>query len=306
MMKKLIKLLAITMAVLLVVSACGSNNAFQNSYLFSEYSGVEPMTVSDEDDFSTPGIVRETFSNETDWSLIDKYGTELEKAGFVKEDKSASVEKYFDILWKYTKVNEKAENGQYCDQVIINKYPSDAHFADTIQIQVQMNVFIEGETNKKPEQVDKQENVIPDKESTGEKNALRSAKGYLNSMAFSYSGLVKQLEYEGYTNSEATYAADHCDADWNEQAVESAKDYLNSMAFSYTGLIDQLEYEGYTSSQAKFGADNCNADWNEQAVKSASEYLASGAFSRQELIEQLIYEGFSEKQAEFGVSNNGY
>ena len=239
MMKKLIKLLAITMAVLLVVSACGSNNAFQNSYLFSEYSGVEPMTVSDEDDFSTPGIVRETFSNETDWSLVEKYGTELEKVGFVKEDKSASVEKYFDILWKYTKVNEKAENGQYCDQVIINKYPSDSRFSDTIQIQVQMNVFVEGKTEEKTEQEDKKEGGISDKESMGEKNALKSAKNYLNSMAFSYSGLVEQLEYEGYTNSEATYAADHCNADWNVQAVKSAKNYLNSSAFSYSGLIEQ-------------------------------------------------------------------
>ena len=88
----------------------------------------------------------------------------------------------------------------------------------------------------------------------GEKNALSSAKDYLDSMAFSYKGLIKQLKYEGYSTSEATYAADNCDADWNEQAAKAAKDYINSMSFSKSGLIRQLEYEGYTKKQAQYGA----------------------------------------------------
>lgn len=91
--------------------------------------------------------------------------------------------------------------------------------------------------------------------SSGKRNALRSAKDYLAVMPFSYSGLVEQLEYEGYSNSEATYAADNCGADWYEQAVKSAKQYLEVMAFSRSGLIDQLEYEGYTHDQAVYGVD---------------------------------------------------
>lgn len=91
--------------------------------------------------------------------------------------------------------------------------------------------------------------------SSGESNALRSAKNYLSVMAFSYSGLVEQLEYEGYSSSEAAYAADNCGADWYEQAVKSAKQYLEVMAFSRSGLIEQLEYEGYTHDQAVYGAD---------------------------------------------------
>ena len=89
----------------------------------------------------------------------------------------------------------------------------------------------------------------------GERNALASAKQYLNSMAFSYSGLIEQLEYEGYSNSEATYAADNCGADWYEQAALSAKQYLNSMSFSRQGLIEQLEYEGFTYDQAVYGVE---------------------------------------------------
>lgn len=89
----------------------------------------------------------------------------------------------------------------------------------------------------------------------GETNALASAKIYLNSMAFSYSGLIEQLEFEGYTNSDATYAANNCGADWYEQAALSAKTYLNVMPFSRDGLIEQLQYEGFTYEQAAYGAE---------------------------------------------------
>ncbi len=79
-------------------------------------------------------------------------------------------------------------------------------------------------------------------------------------MAFSYEGLIGQLEYEGYTTEEATYGADNCGADWNEQALLSAQNYLEVSAFSYAGLIEQLEYEKFTTEQATYGADNCGAD----------------------------------------------
>ena len=74
-------------------------------------------------------------------------------------------------------------------------------------------------------------------------------------MAFSHSGLVDQLKFEGFTDSEAAYGADHCGADWNEQAAKKAESYLEFMSFSRSGLIDQLEFEGFTSSQAEYGAD---------------------------------------------------
>ena len=73
-------------------------------------------------------------------------------------------------------------------------------------------------------------------------------------MAFSYSGLIEQLKYEGYSDSEAKYAADHCGADWKEQAVKAAKQYLDIMSFSRQSLIEQLEFEGYTYDQASYAA----------------------------------------------------
>lgn len=88
---------------------------------------------------------------------------------------------------------------------------------------------------------------------TGQKNALSKANDYLRFMPFSYSGLIEQLEYEGYSTEEATYAVDNCGANWNEQAAKKAQEYLNIMSFSRQGLIDQLKYEGFTQEQAEYG-----------------------------------------------------
>ena len=93
-----------------------------------------------------------------------------------------------------------------------------------------------------------------------EENAIRSAESYLEFMAFSRSGLIEQLEYEGFTTADATLAVDYLDVDWNEQAWKSAESYLDSMPFSRSGLIEQLEYEGFTRAQATYGVDGLVCD----------------------------------------------
>lgn len=89
---------------------------------------------------------------------------------------------------------------------------------------------------------------------TGQKNALSKAADYLNYTAFSYGGLITQLEYEQFSTEDATYAADNCGADWNEQAAIKAQQYLDYSSFSRGSLIDQLKYEGFTQAQAEHGA----------------------------------------------------
>ncbi len=98
----------------------------------------------------------------------------------------------------------------------------------------------------------KQEQV--DNLTTGERQAVLSAKKYLGYSSFSRKGLIKQLEFEGFTNQEAVYGVDQTNADWNAQAAKSAKKYIEYSSFSRSGLITQLEYEGYTRQQAEYGA----------------------------------------------------
>lgn len=87
----------------------------------------------------------------------------------------------------------------------------------------------------------------------GEINALEKALSYLDYTAFSRSGLIEQLEFEGFSTEEATYGVDNCGADWNEQAAKKAQSYLDYSSFSRQGLIDQLVFEGFTQEQAEYG-----------------------------------------------------
>lgn len=141
---------------------------------------------------------------------------------------------------------------------------------------------------------------------TGTSGALAKAQSYLRTQAFSKSGLIRQLEYHGYSTSEATSAANSCGANWNEQAKKKAKSYLNTQAFSKSGLTRQLEYEGFTSSQASYGVSNCGANWNDQAAKKAKSYLKTfPKWTKSQLIKQLEYEGFTYSQASYGASHCG-
>ena len=81
------------------------------------------------------------------------------------------------------------------------------------------------------------------------------AESYLKNSAFSYNGLVTQLEYEQFSQADAVYGADNSGANWNEQALKKAQSYMEYSAYSRGGLIDQLKYEGFTQAQAEYGAD---------------------------------------------------
>jgi len=155
---------------------------------------------------------------------------------------------------------------------------------------------------------------------TGERNALNKAHSYLSFMAFSKEGLIEQLEFEGYTKSQATYAANFCGADWNEQAAKKAESYLSFMSFSYEGLVDQLEYEGFTEAQAQYGArvayyggsasaysygSSATSAGKTQALKKAKSYLSIMAFSHEGLVKQLAYEGFTKSEATYAADNCG-
>lgn len=160
------------------------------------------------------------------------------------------------------------------DSVLITKYginvaltPSDflitrnEETADDYKyIKIQSNSKSKAESLREKEEIAESENNTSDtaantapKATLSQSNALRSAKNYLDFTAFSYTGLIEQLEYEGYPTEDATYAVDNCGADWNEQAAKSAQKYLDLMAFSRSELIEQLVYEGFSAEQAEYG-----------------------------------------------------
>ena len=89
--------------------------------------------------------------------------------------------------------------------------------------------------------------------SLAQQNAIRKAQSYLDFAGFSRTGLIGQLEYEGFSADEATFGADNAGADWNAEASQKAASYLEFTSFSREGLYDQLAYEGFTDTEIQFG-----------------------------------------------------
>ena len=158
----------------------------------------------------------------------------------------ASMLKYmwygYLLDYKFEDSNARSSLGQDVYQSIKNIYRN----TDTLESDATQANF---------RQIDKSLQQIAEESMTlGQKNALAKAHSYLEFTAFSYSGLIEQLQYEGFTPEESTFAADNCGADWNEQAAKKAQSYMEHQSFSRDGLIDQLLYEGFSQEQAEHGA----------------------------------------------------
>ena len=162
-------------------------------------------------------------------------------------------------------------------------------------------------------EADPTENDSPvSSETSSQRNARESAESYLRFSAFSRTGLIEQLEYEGYSFEDASYAVEAVEVDWFEQAVKSAGSYLEYSSFSRDGLLDQLLYEGFTEAEAAYGvkeayggeetSSGVSAD-QANAIGSAESYLRYSAFSRTGLIAQLEYEGSSRSDSTYAVDS---
>jgi hypothetical protein len=99
--------------------------------------------------------------------------------------------------------------------------------------------------------------VAAPKLTSSQKNAIRSAKVYLDMTGFSRLGLIKQLtQYDKYSDADATYAVDSLKTNYNEMAKRSAQNYLDFSGFSRSGMIKQLtSFDKYTEAQATYAAD---------------------------------------------------
>lgn len=92
-------------------------------------------------------------------------------------------------------------------------------------------------------------------ETLAQKNAVKKAESYIRFSSFSKSGLIKQLEYEGFSKEDSIYAVNKINVDWNDQAYKKGKTYLDISSFSRDGLIRQLEFEGFTKEEVLYAVD---------------------------------------------------
>jgi len=140
-------------------------------------------------------------------------------------------------------------------------------------------------------------------------NAVESGRLYLSIMPLSRNALIRQLVFEGFTQSQAEHAADVLDAetDWYQNAVESGRQFLEIMPLSRNGLSRQLASTatGFTQDQAEHavGVLDAETDWYQNAIESGRQFLEIMPLSRNGLIRQLASTstGFTQEQAEHAV-----
>jgi len=149
-----------------------------------------------------------------------------------------------------------------------------------------------------------------------QQQAVEAAQGYLGmGSGFSYESLLSQLTSsagDGFATSDAEFAINYLNPNWDQQAVEAAQGYLGmGSGFSEQGLLKQLTSSAgskFTEAQAEYAINNLNPDWDTQAVDAAKSYMQMGGFSQASLIQQLTSSygsGFTEAQAEYAASQVG-
>lgn len=244
-MKKIFITFSLFFTIAFTQNVCASNEDVQD--LFKDIENV--CAFESETDESKSLVVYAAFPNidEDNFDLIDERTDEiLDKLIYVADQEWYDYDYIMIDMWsanyaKFLSMTIDAKDGNTLQNC--NWFTNDIE--NNIAEKIVNNIMEESE-----QQTESEENLT-----MGQKNALKEAESYLDYSSFSYSGLIKQLEYEGYSNEDATYAVDNCGADWNEQAVKTASDYLDYSSFSKDGLIEQLEYEGFTHDQAVYGAE---------------------------------------------------
>lgn len=88
-----------------------------------------------------------------------------------------------------------------------------------------------------------------------QENALARAKTYVSVMGISKKELVRQLELEGYSAEDASFAAINCGANYEFEALEKAESLLSIVELSKKGLAEQLEIEGFEKNEINFALD---------------------------------------------------
>ena len=83
---------------------------------------------------------------------------------------------------------------------------------------------------------------------TGQRNALMSARDEIDFWHPSYDYLIELLCSSGFEVNDAKFAADHCGADWDEQCLLLAKREMAN-GKSKAGIISWLRYQRFSEAQ---------------------------------------------------------
>ena len=247
----------IIICIVLVVGAIAYVAA--TGLLTNEPTGVENQESSSDIEMNRDNAI-EMAKSEADRLTLSRVMLidQLERDGFSHDDAVYGADNC-DVNWM-EQAGKKARMWMEDETWHISSYEnlverlvSIAHFTHEEAVygadQVKEEFFVQQSNSTTPAV-----NELVPTVTLGQKNALSKAQSYLNILPFSHSGLVEQLEYDGFTHDEAVYGADNCDANWMDQAATKAQSYLDLMAFSRDGLIEQLEYDGFTHDEAIYGA----------------------------------------------------
>ena len=125
--------------------------------------------------------------------------------------------------------------------------------------------------------------------------------------------IIQKLREDGFSPSDAAYAAGAVAHDWSAEAELMAIDYVADPSNSRLGLIADLTAEGFTQSESNFAIAQLEASypnnfywetiWLDQADRYLAAELYSGAnFSRNEAVSFLLSAGFTGSEANAVVS----
>ena len=241
------------------IQTFASNNGELSNY--SKFILITKMNSDNKQDYfyftdvySLPDMTKDTTTSK---SYIDFIELTKETVGTTENAKTSNVDNTSNIsgnnanTQQNTTTNTKTNNAK---QTTSTQNATTNKTEENKNTQSQPQTSQTTTTTTSTSKPSSSTNTTTTSSTKGQTNALNQAKNYLSFTAFSYSGLIEQLKFEGYSDNDAKYGADNCGANWNEQAAKKAKSYLDIMSFSKDGLIEQLKFDGFTSSQAEYGA----------------------------------------------------
>ena len=239
MRKYILKLSSIILILVIGLSGCGENEELKTANI----------TITD-------NIIEIEKLKEN----LSKIQVDLKKEREVKEELQTEFDNYKEKMSPYEELAEteiEAAKAKAEEEAIKAKAAEEAakvkaaEEAEKAKVEAEKERVKEEEKRKETEKARQAEEA--ENGTIGERNALSKAKQYLNYSAFSAKGLKEQLEFEGFSSSEADFGVKYCGANWNEQAALKSEQYLSYSSFSKQGLIDQLIFEGFTRDQANYG-----------------------------------------------------